>query len=124
MPAWYRIAAQFQIGINGDRPVRPERVEVTGATVVLALNAGDAVDADDSVGVRYTWPWVVIADAEVPRADVALQDVEGNLVERWNRRSAVNETTDSGLTLEPATIDVEEGGSDTYDGGAEEPARR
>ena len=106
--------SQFQIRINRDAVVRPERVEVTGATVVLALEAGDAVDADDSVGVRYTWPRVVIADAEVPWADVALQDVEGNLVERWNRRSAVNETTDSGLTLEPATIDVEEGGSDTY----------
>ena len=106
---------QFQIGINGDRPVRPERAEVTGATVVLALDAGDAVDADDSVGVRYTWPRVVIADAEVPQAMDALQDVEGNLVERWNRRTAVNETTDSGVKVEPATVSVEEGGSDTYE---------
>ena len=105
---------QFQVTINRDIPVRPERVEVTGATVVLALEAGDAVDADDTVGVRYTWPRVVIGDAEVPQTIDALQDVEGNLVVRWNLRLATNETTDSGVTVEPETVAVEEGGSGTY----------
>ena len=105
---------QFQVTINGDVPVRPRSVAVTGATVVLGLEAKDAVDADDAVRVRYTWPRVVIGDAEVPQAIQALQDAEGNLVDKWNSFPATNETTDFGVTVEPVTVVVREGGSGSY----------
>ena len=85
--------AQFQLTISGvSRSQRPEKVDVTGATVVLTLHAEHAVDADDSVRVRYTAPGQFIGDARVPITRKALQDSEGNLVEKWNAVSATNET--------------------------------
>ena len=83
----------FQVTISGvSRAQRPESVEVTGATVVLTLSAEDAVDADDTVRIRYTAPVQNIGDPRVPVARNALQDSEGNLVEKWNAVSATNET--------------------------------
>ena len=85
--------AQFQLTISGvSRSQRPERVDVMGATVVLTLHAEHAVDADDSVRIRYTAPGQFIGDARVPITRNALQDSEGNLVEKWNAVSATNET--------------------------------
>ena len=84
---------QFQITISGvSRIQRPEMVDVTGATVVLTLRAEHAVDADDSVLIRYTGPGQFIGDARVPITRYALQDSEGNLVEKWNAVEATNET--------------------------------
>ncbi len=85
--------AQFQITISGvSRIQRPEKVDVTGATVVLTLRAEHAVDASDTVRIRYTEPGQFIGDARVPITRQALQDSEGNLVEKWNAVSATNET--------------------------------
>ena len=66
---------RFQVTINNGRAKQPRSMELTGATVVLTLAEGDAVDADDVVDVRYTRPHRVIGDAKVPTAS-ALQDTD------------------------------------------------
>ena len=98
--------AQFQITISGvSRLQRPEKVDVTGATVVLTLHAEHAVDASDTVRIRYTAPGQFIGDARVPITRKALQDSEGNLVEKWNGVSATNETPlRVALELDPDSI--------------------
>ena len=70
-------------GIAGHH--RPESVVVTGATVVLTLQAAHAVDASDMMlRVRYNAPKEEIGDAEVPITTNALKDLDGNLVKKWN----------------------------------------
>ena len=81
----------FHVSINGSAN-RPQAVEIAGSTVVLTLEKADAVDASDDVRVRYTPPRNAIGDALVPTSRNALQDVEGNLVARWNALPATNET--------------------------------
>ena len=99
--------SQFQITISGvSRIQRPEMVDVTGdTTVVLTLHAEHAVDASDTVRIRYTAPGQFIGDARVPITRKALQDSEGNLVEKWNGVSATNETPlRVALELDPDSI--------------------
>ena len=103
----------FQVTIK-DSFERPESVDVMDAAVVLTLEAADAVDADDSVRVRYLPPVAQIGDALVPLTTEALQDLEGNLVENWGAPFAVNETPGPGVTVAPTALTVLEGGSETY----------
>ena len=106
---------QFLVTINNGRFKSPQSMELMGATVVLTLAEGDAVDADDVVDVRYTRPRTRIGDADVPTAS-ALQDTEGNLVDHWNRITATNLTPppDPEVNVNPTTLTVQEGSSNTY----------
>ena len=100
-----------QVTINGSIK-RPERVFVTGATVVLTLAEGDAVDADDSVSVLYNPPGQFIGDAKVPITREALQDLEGNLVKKWHAVSVNKTPLRVALKLDLDTI-AENGGVST-----------
>lgn len=68
-------AAQFQVTIDGARPVRPQTVEVTGNKVILTL--AEPVEAGSMVLVRYTPSRDDNLDIDL---DNALQDLAGNPV--------------------------------------------
>ena len=76
----------FEIRVNGaSRFARVNDVMVEGSTAVLTLSK--AVDSDDEVHVGYRPPQAFLGEFEdyvaVDSADSALQDSEGNLVEKW-----------------------------------------
>ena len=94
-------------GIAGHH--RPDSVEVTGATVVLTLQAAHAVDASDIMPrVRYNAPKEEIGGAEVPITKNTLKDLEGNLVEKWSPRLA-DYTLDTTSPSAPRGVYTESG---------------
>ena len=101
----------FVVQINGFnvRPVTGS-LTVSSDTVTIMLPTEDAVDAFDTVFVRYNPPKIIVGHAEVPIATNALQDTEGNLVERWTFQSATNTSPPSvRLVLAPAGISENDG---------------
>ena len=89
-----RTQIALEIRIPGSRSSRPrvKSVEVAGSTVVGMLYERSTVDSNDEVLIGYNPPRTEIGYSFVWIANNALQDSEGNLVARWNNRSATNET--------------------------------
>ena len=98
------IDASFTLRVNGIiKRVEDGSLDIEDDTLILLLRQEDAANPGDDFRIGYNPPTELVADAVVPLASFALQDIEGNVVGRWTYRSATNETPNVTLSFDKDT---------------------